>query len=96
MTTVTTQEELQQERDDAIAADYRLSGDKWGDKQDSRRPQFRFHIDRNPLNEGHIVHVRIEESMGHPVQYIELTSDEARDIACRLIALADYADQGID
>jgi hypothetical protein len=87
-------QELQETLDQAQAHTMRLSGDKYGNHTDSWRPVVNLKIDRTPMHEGNTIHIRIDESMGHPTQYIELSPDEAGILARHLIELANYVEAG--
>jgi hypothetical protein len=83
-------QKLQDQMDEAQAHTMRLSGDKYGNHTDSWRPVINLKVDRTPMHKGNYIHIRIDESMGHPTQYIELSPDEAGILARHLLDLANY------
>jgi hypothetical protein len=87
-------EEQQEMLDEHQRREMRLSGDKYGRGADSWRPPINLKIDRDPTNEGCFIFIRIDETMGHPVQYIELSPDEAGILARHLLELANYVEAG--
>jgi hypothetical protein len=87
-------EEQQDSMDEAQVRKMRLSGDKYGNHTDSWRPVINLKVDRDPMHKGNLIHIRIDESMGHPTQYIELSPDEAEQFAGYLLALVNYIEHG--
>ena len=58
-----------------------------------RRPEMTIEVDREPLNTDCIVSIRMEECIGQPTRYTELTPDEARQLARHLVACAEEAER---
>lgn len=90
-------EELQETLDaldEAQARVVRLSGDSYGNNVDTWRPVVNLKIDRTPMHEGNNIHIRIDEMMGHPTMYVELSPDEAGILARHLLDLANYVESG--
>ena len=87
-------QELQERLDDAQRRRVQLSPGKSYEPIKYRRPTIRLTIDRDPSNEDCEICITIEESMGHPVQWIELTADDACTLARHLTQLANYLEAG--
>ena len=57
-----------------------------------RRPRITVGVDYEPFHEGHIVGLHMDEQMGQPARWIEMTPDEARTLAGHLITCAQEAE----
>jgi hypothetical protein len=56
-----------------------------------RRPSMRIEIDTEPYNKDCNISIAIEAQWAQPSRYIELTRDEALQLAAHLMAIADLS-----
>jgi hypothetical protein len=68
----------------------KLRGEE-GRVNEFRRPRITIDIDREPYNRNCVICLTLDEQIGHPRRYIELTDMEARQLAAHLLCLADVS-----